>query len=106
VRIALGIKVKDATAGYRAYTAATLCQIDLDEVESQGYGFQVDMCWRAVKAGATVIEVPIEFIERTQGVSKMSGRIVREAFWKVTIWGIAHRWDQTLRFLRLRRRGG
>lgn len=103
VRVALGIKVKDSTAGFRAYTAATLCQIDLDHVESQGYGFQVDMCWRAIRAGATVIEVPIEFVERTQGVSKMSERIVMEAFWKVALWGMAHRWDQVLRFLRLRR---
>ncbi|MCJ7827162.1 MAG: polyprenol monophosphomannose synthase [Demequinaceae bacterium] len=102
VRVALGITVRDATAGYRAYTAATLRQIDLDTVESQGYGFQVDMCWRVIKAGIMVIEVPIEFIERTQGASKMSRRIVGEAFWKVTQWGVAHRWDQTLRLLHLR----
>lgn len=106
VRMALGIAVKDATAGYRAYTSATLCQIDLDAVESQGYGFQVDMCWRAIRAGTTVVEVPIEFVERAQGVSKMSGRIVREAFWKVTVWGVAHRTDQALRFLRIKRGRG
>jgi dolichol-phosphate mannosyltransferase len=64
------------------------------------------MCWRAIRAGTTVIEVPIEFVERAQGVSKMSGRIVREAFWKVTVWGAAHRTDQLLKFLRLRRRRG
>lgn len=103
VRVALGIPVKDATAGYRAYNAATLRQIDLESVDSQGYGFQVDMCWRAIQAGATVIEVPIEFIERTQGASKMSGHIVREAFWRVAQWGTAHRCDQVLRFLRLRK---
>lgn len=104
VRVALGITIKDATAGYRVFTADTLRQIDLGTVESQGYGFQVDVCWRALKAGVRVVEVPIEFVERTRGASKMSGTIVREAFWKVTKWGAAHRWDQVLRFLRLRRR--
>jgi dolichol-phosphate mannosyltransferase len=89
VRVALGIPVRDATAGYRAYTAATLRAIDLDEVDSQGYGFQVDMTLRAIREGATVTEVPIEFVERVQGVSKMSGSIVREAFVKVLLWGLA-----------------
>jgi dolichol-phosphate mannosyltransferase len=88
VRLALGIRVKDATAGYRAYTAATLRAIDLDDVDSQGYGFQVDMTLRAIREGATVTEVPIEFVERAQGVSKMSGSIVREAFLKVFLWGL------------------
>jgi dolichol-phosphate mannosyltransferase len=89
VRIALGIPVKDATAGFRAYTAATLRAINLDDVDSQGYGFQVDMTLRAIREGATVTEVPIEFVERMQGVSKMSGSIVREAFLKVFLWGLA-----------------
>jgi dolichol-phosphate mannosyltransferase len=89
VRFALGIPVRDATAGFRAYTAATLRAIDLDDVDSQGYGFQVDMTLRAIREGATVTEVPIEFVERVQGVSKMSGSIVREAFVKVFLWGLA-----------------
>ena len=89
VRFALGIPVKDATAGFRAYTAATLRAINLDDVDSQGYGFQVDMTLRAIREGATVAEVPIEFVERVQGVSKMSGSIVREAFLKVFLWGLA-----------------
>ena len=89
VRIALGIPVKDATAGFRAYTAATLRAINLGDVDSQGYGFQVDMTLRAIREGATVTEVPIEFVERAQGVSKMSGSIVREAFLKVFLWGLA-----------------
>jgi dolichol-phosphate mannosyltransferase len=89
VRVALGIPVRDATAGFRAYTAATLRAIDLDDVDSQGYGFQVDMTLRAIREGATVTEVPIEFVERAQGVSKMSGSIVREAFLKVFLWGLA-----------------
>ena len=104
VRMALGIKVKDATAGFRAYHAATLRQLNLETVESQGYCFQVDMTWRAVRAGASVAEVPIEFVERTHGVSKMSPDIVREAFWKVTVWGVAHRFRQLARPFRRRKR--
>jgi dolichol-phosphate mannosyltransferase len=87
VRWMLGIRVRDATAGYRAYDAATLCQIHLDEVESQGYCFQIDMTLRALAAGAAVVEVPIEFVERDRGQSKMSFAIIREALWKVTLWG-------------------
>ena len=89
VRLALGIPVRDATAGFRSYTAETLRAINLDDVDSQGYGFQVDMTLRAIREGATVTEVPIEFVERVQGVSKMSGSIVREAFVKVFLWGLA-----------------
>lgn len=88
VRIMLGISVKDATAGYRAYHAATLCQIPLETVESHGYCFQIDMTLRAQGAGASVVEVPIEFIERDRGQSKMSFAIIREALWKVTLWGL------------------
>jgi dolichol-phosphate mannosyltransferase len=103
VRIALGIPVRDATAGFRAYSAATLRQLDLDSIDSQGYGFQVDMTWRALQTGAKVIEVPIEFVERTHGASKMSGGIVREAFWKVTVWGARHRATQVLRLFGIKR---
>jgi len=88
VRVALGIHVRDATAGFRAYSAATLRQLDLQGVESQGYCFQVDMTYRVIRAGGDVVEVPIEFIEREQGVSKMSGAIIREALTKVTMWGL------------------
>lgn len=88
-RIMLGIPVRDSTAGYRAYHAATLRQVELDEVESQGYCFQVDMTVRALGAGVRVIEVPIEFLERDRGESKMSFAIIREALWKVTVWGFA-----------------
>ncbi len=89
VRLWLGLGVRDATAGFRAYTASTLRAIDLASVDSQGYGFQVDMTLRALREGATVVEVPIEFVERVQGVSKMSGGIIREAFIKVFFWGFA-----------------
>jgi dolichol-phosphate mannosyltransferase len=88
VRLMLGIGVKDATAGFRAYRAATLRQLDLAAVESQGYCFQVDMTWRTVRAGGSVTEVPITFVERDLGASKMSGAIIREALTKVTWWGL------------------
>jgi dolichol-phosphate mannosyltransferase len=91
VRLALGIGVKDSTAGYRAYSADILRALDFSTIASQGYCFQVDMCWHVLKAGGTVVEVPIQFVEREQGVSKMSGAIIREALWKVTVWGLAHR---------------
>lgn len=94
VRLALGIGVKDATAGFRAYTADALRGLDLATIESQGYCFQVDMCWRVLRNGGRVKEVPIEFVEREFGTSKMSGDIIREALIKVTQWGAKHRWEQ------------
>lgn len=94
VRIMLGLGVRDSTAGFRAYTSATLRSVDLSAVESQGYGFQVDMTWRVTRTGGRIVEVPITFVERTMGASKMSGAIIREALIKVTAWGIAHRWRQ------------
>jgi dolichol-phosphate mannosyltransferase len=94
VRLAMGLKVHDATAGFRAYRAETLASLDLESVESQGYCFQVDMTWRVIQAGGRVEEVPITFVERELGVSKMSGSIIREALVKVTIWGAQRRWRQ------------
>ena len=90
-RLMLGIKLKDATGGYRAYRADTLRKIALDEVESQGYCFQIDLATRAIRAGLRVIEVPITFVERVHGTSKMSRAVVAEALWRVTIWGITGR---------------
>lgn len=90
-RLALGVGVKDITAGFRAYRATVLRTLDLDAVESRGYGFQIDLAWRTVQAGFTVVEVPITFTERTVGESKMSGNIVTEAFLKVLGWGVQHR---------------
>ena len=90
-RLMLGIKIKDATGGYRAYRASTLRQIALDEVESQGYCFQIDLAMRAIRAGLTVTEVPITFVERVHGSSKMSRAVVAEALWRVTVWGITGR---------------
>jgi len=90
-RLMLGIKLKDATGGYRAYRAGTLRKIALDEVESQGYCFQIDLAMRAIRAGLKVIEVPITFVERVHGTSKMSRAVVAEALWRVTVWGITAR---------------
>ncbi|MGW5264243.1 polyprenol monophosphomannose synthase [Microbispora sp. NPDC004025] len=89
VRLVLGIPVRDATAGFRAYRAATLEKIGLDDVESQGYCFQVDLTLRTVRQGLRVREKPITFVERTVGSSKMSRRIIVEAFWRVAVWGVA-----------------
>ncbi len=93
-RMWLGIPVKDATGGFAAWRAATLRGIDLDAVEAAGYGFQVDLAWRAVQAGFRVAEVPITFEERQAGSSKMSGTIVVEAMLLTTRWGVAHRLAQ------------
>jgi dolichol-phosphate mannosyltransferase len=86
-RICLGVPYRDATGGYRAYRMPVLEKIEIDSVTSQGYCFQIDLIWRAHKCGFRVAEVPITFAERERGASKMSSRIVREAFWRVGIWG-------------------
>ncbi len=88
-RAMLGIPLHDATGGYRAFRADALRTLDLSDVESKGYCFQVDMAWRAVRSGLRVVEVPIEFIERELGDSKMNQKIVTEALWRVTQWGAA-----------------
>jgi dolichol-phosphate mannosyltransferase len=90
-RLALGIELRDATGGFRAYRAAALQKLDLDDVASQGYCFQVDLAWRAVRDGSRVVEVPITFTERERGESKMSNSIVWEAFGRITVWGVRHR---------------
>ncbi len=102
VRAMLGISVRDSTAGFRAYRASALRGLDLDGVESQGYCFQIDMAWRVARAGGTVVEVPITFVEREHGTSKMSGAIIREALVKVTVWGIRERATQVRRAFRRR----
>ncbi|HZZ48314.1 MAG TPA: polyprenol monophosphomannose synthase [Pseudonocardia sp.] len=90
-RMSLGVGIKDITAGYRMFRTAVLRELTLGEVNSQGYCFQIDMAWRAVRAGFRVREIPITFTERERGDSKMSGSIVREALWRVTCWGLASR---------------
>jgi dolichol-phosphate mannosyltransferase len=90
-RLALGIPQRDATSGFRAYRADALRMIGTESVRSEGYGFQIEMLWDAVRAGLVVAEVPIVFADRTRGDSKMSLRIVIEALWRVTGWGLTSR---------------
>jgi dolichol-phosphate mannosyltransferase len=92
VRLALRMPIKDATGGFRAYRLAALDKMDIDTVASQGYCFQVDLVWRAVRNGFRVVELPIRFAERERGASKMSSSVVREALWRVTVWGAQSRW--------------
>jgi len=87
-RLMLGLDIHDLTGGFRVFRAETLRRLDLDDVASQGYCFQIDMARRTAAAGMSIVEVPIMFVERTHGHSKMSGAIVREALWRVTLWGI------------------
>ena len=93
-RAALGLDLKDATGGYRAYRCAALAGLGLATVSSQGYCFQVELAWRAVQAGYAVAEVPITFVERQKGDSKMSAGIVGEALISVTWWGLRERWNR------------
>ncbi|GAB3590899.1 polyprenol monophosphomannose synthase [Angustibacter peucedani] len=90
-RLALGVPIRDVTGGYRAFRASALRALDLQDVASQGYCFQIDLAWRAVQRGLRVVEVPITFVERERGESKMSGAIVRESLVRVSAWGLAHR---------------
>ena len=90
-KIALGLKIKDATSGFRAYRPALLDVIGLDTVSADGYGFQIEMVFRATLVGAKIAEVPIIFRPRTEGTSKMSPDIVKEAMTLCTIWGAQHR---------------
>ncbi|MER5755777.1 polyprenol monophosphomannose synthase [Streptomyces sp. NPDC002088] len=93
-RLALDLPLRDITGGYRAFRRETLEGLGLDEVSSQGYCFQVDLARRAVKAGYHVVEVPITFVERELGDSKMSRDILVEALWRVTAWGVGERVDK------------
>ena len=102
-RMALGISLKDATGGYRAYRREVLEGIDYPAVASEGYCFQVDLAWRAVRGGYRVVEVPITFVERERGESKMSNDIVKEALLRVTQWGGRHRAQQVKAALAKRR---
>jgi dolichol-phosphate mannosyltransferase len=90
-RVLLRLPLRDLTGGFRAFRAGTLRRIDLDSVQSQGYCFQIDLARRAAQAGLTVVEVPITFVERTRGASKMTRAIVIEAFWRVLQWGVQAR---------------
>jgi glycosyltransferase involved in cell wall biosynthesis len=88
---ALGLAVNDSTSGFRAYRATALKAIDLSEVHADGYGFQIEMTYRLVRRGGRVVEVPIAFVDRVRGRSKMSNRIVIEALVLVTKWAVRDR---------------
>ncbi len=90
-RWSLRLPLADATGGFRAVRGELVDRLPFDDVASQGYCFQVDWAWRAVRAGARVVEVPITFTERTFGRSKMSRSIVQEALVRVTWWGLHDR---------------
>jgi dolichol-phosphate mannosyltransferase len=93
-KIALGTKINDITAGFRAYRRTVLEKLPLDEIASRGYCFQIDLAFRTKLAGFEVVEVPITFTEREIGQSKMSGSVVGEAIVLVGMWGLKRRWSQ------------
>ncbi len=93
-RLMLGLPVKDITGGLNAFRAPTLRAILNDPIDGQGYGIQRDLTWNAHKRGFRIAEVPIEFIERTHGESKMSGNVVKEAMIRTTELGVKHRGAQ------------
>jgi dolichol-phosphate mannosyltransferase len=97
VRLLLGVSVRDATAGYRLFRRSTLEAIDLASVESTGYVFQTDMVVRCLRHGLRVREVPIEFVERVRGDSKMSGKVAAESLRRITTWGLRERRERLLR---------
>ena len=97
VRALLGIGVRDATAGFRLFRRTALEKIDLGSVRSTGYVFQTDLVTRCLRAGLTVREVPIEFVERVRGDSKMSGAVATESLRRITTWGLRERRDQVRR---------
>jgi dolichol-phosphate mannosyltransferase len=82
-RTVTGLQLYDATGGFKCFRRIVLETIDLDDVRSNGYGFQIEVSFRAWKKGFRIAEIPIVFTDRTEGESKMSKRVVREAFWMV-----------------------
>ena len=99
VRLLLGSSVRDATAGFRLFRRSTLERIDLASVQSAGYVFQTDLAWRTERAGLRVVEVPIEFVERVRGDSKMSPAVARESLQRITRWGLQERLSQVRRLV-------
>lgn len=97
--LVLGLDVRDATSGFRAYRADAVARLDLDAIRADGYGFQIEMAYAIRNLGERVVEHPISFTDRTRGQSKMSGNIVVEALLLVTWWGLR---DRVLRPLRRR----
>jgi dolichol-phosphate mannosyltransferase len=100
VRLLLGSSVRDATAGFRVFRRSTLEKINLASVESAGYVFQADLAWRTQQAGLSIVEVPIEFIERVRCNSKLSGNVATESMKRITRWGLAERRRQASRAIK------
>ncbi|MBV9832121.1 MAG: polyprenol monophosphomannose synthase [Marmoricola sp.] len=98
-RLLLGVRVRDATSGFRLFRRTTLERLDLPTIASYGYVFQVDLAFRALQAGLRVVEVPIEFVERERGESKMNRSVATESLRRITRWGLAQRRDQLRRLL-------
>ena len=94
VRLLLGLPVRDATAGFRVFRAEALRRLDLDGVRSVGYVFQTDLAARAVRAGLRVGEVPVDFVERVRGQSKMDLGVAVESLRMITRWGVRERVEQ------------
>jgi dolichol-phosphate mannosyltransferase len=90
-RALLGIAIRDATAGFRLYRRRALETVRLERVQSFGYVFQVELVYRALRAGLRVVEVPIEFVEREHGDSKMTPEVARESLVRITRWGLTQR---------------
>lgn len=103
-RVLLGSGLHDATAGYRVFRRTALEAIGLDQVDSTGYVFQIDLAYRALRAGLTVVEVPITFAEREEGESKLDGSVATESLAKVTRWGVAQRTRQVRELMARARR--
>jgi dolichol-phosphate mannosyltransferase len=95
----LGVKVRDCTSGFRAYRASALAAIAPETTKAEGYAFLSELVVRLSRRGSKISEVPILFIDRENGTSKMSGRIIVESMLLVTRWGIVHRWNQTKKFV-------
>jgi dolichol-phosphate mannosyltransferase len=93
-RFVTGLSLYDATGGFKCFRRKVLEAIDLDDVRSNGYAFQIEMSFRAWQLGFRIVEIPIVFVDRTEGESKMSKKIVREAIWMVwrlRWWGLTGR---------------
>jgi dolichol-phosphate mannosyltransferase len=95
----LGVKVRDCTSGFRAYRASALAAIAPETTKAEGYAFLSELVVRLSRRGSKISEVPILFVDRENGTSKMSGRIIVESMLLVTRWGIVHRWNQTKKFV-------
>ena len=93
----LGSSIRDLTAGFRIYRATLLQKLNLNQIESEGYCFQIEMALKSAQAGANIFEVPITFLDRTKGESKMSFRIVLEAMFRVTVWGFSRHFAESKR---------